>query len=349
MSGTMAAEIAQQPAALSATLAELLPLVPAVRDLVGGRRLLLYARGSSDSVATYGRYLAEIAAGRPAALGAPSLATCYRTTPDLADTVVVLVSQSGGTGELLDVAAWARGCGARTLAVTNTAGSGLGAACDLALVTRAGPELAVPATKTYVTALAAVAVLVAALCPEPAGAELLRALAAVPAEVAGLSAATTAGPELGSAAQLLAGASGAVVTARGIALATATEIALKLTETCRLPCLGLSSADLQHGPLAALGPGVPLVMVAPAAGPGRSGLLALTGSARAAGAPVVVLGTDPELRAAADVALPGTTLPELVAPLAAVVPGQLLAEATARLRGLDPDAPTGLRKVTQTG
>lgn len=348
MTSRMAAEIAEQPAAVAATLRDLTPRVVGLRRLVAERRLIFFARGSSDSVATYGRYLTEIAAGRPAALGVPSLATLYRTEPDLRDTVAVLVSQSGNTGELVEVAAWARRCGARTVALTNTAGSPLAATCDDALVTTAGVERAVPATKTYLTALAATAILVGAACSEAAGRMLLTALAAVPDEIAALLTATLAAPELGAASQLLADSHGLVVSSRGLCLATGAELALKFTETCRLPSLGLSSADLQHGPLAALGPTVPLVVAAPSTGPTLAGLLATLRAARTAGAPSVVLGVPDELRRSADVALPGTRLPEVVAPLAAVVPGQLLAEATARRRGLDPDAPFGLRKVTQT-
>lgn len=344
----MAAEIAEQPEAVAATMRALAPQVPGLRRLLGRRRLVFFARGSSDSVATYGRYLTETAAARPAALGAPSLATLYGTEPNLRDTVAVLISQSGGTVELVEVAGWARRHGARTVALTNTEGSPLALACDHALVTAAGAERAVPATKTYVTALAATAILVAAASSAKAGRALLGSLDVVPHEIAALLTATLAAPELETAAGLLADAHALVVGSRGLCLATGTELALKVAETCRLPCLGLSSADLQHGPLAALGPAVPLLVVAAATGPTLPGLLAAIRAARLAAAPVLVLGVPPTLRESADVALPGTTLPEQIAPLAAVVPGQLLAEAAARRRGRDPDAPFGLAKVTQT-
>ncbi|MFW6091896.1 MAG: SIS domain-containing protein, partial [Actinomycetota bacterium] len=164
MTGTvMAREIAEQPAALARTLDGLRPLRPEVRELAGGRRaVLFFARGSSDNAAIYGRYLMEVHAGHPAGLAAPSVGTHYGADLDLSDAVVVSVSQSGATQEILEAQAWAARCGARTIAVVNDGESPLAQAADLVLVTRAGRELAVPATKSYTTQLAAMAVLAGA-------------------------------------------------------------------------------------------------------------------------------------------------------------------------------------------
>ncbi len=146
----MAREIAEQPDAVRRTLDALLPRRDAVRALAADRRrVLLVARGSSDNAAVYGRYLLETHAGVEAAPAAPSVATHYRAPLDLRDSLVVSLSQSGATEEIVETQEWARERGAATLAVTNVADSPLAQQADLALVTRAGPELAVPATKSY--------------------------------------------------------------------------------------------------------------------------------------------------------------------------------------------------------
>src|SRR3954466_8541472 len=168
MATRMAQEIAEQPEALRRTLAALLPQRAGVRELARGRRrVLLAARGSSDNAAVYGRYLLEVHAGVPGGLASPSVATHYHSRLDLSDTLVVSVSQSGATEEIVATQQWARECGAATVAVANVADSPLVASADLALVTQAGPQLAVPATKTYLTQLAAMGVLGTALAPEP--------------------------------------------------------------------------------------------------------------------------------------------------------------------------------------
>src|SRR4051794_21082328 len=160
----MAREIFEQPEALERTLHQLAPQRRTLGRLrTTTRRVVFFARGSSDNAATYARYLCEIVAGIPAAVGAPSVGTLYDSRLDLSGTLAVIVSQSGRTDELVEVAEWTRRCGARTLAVTNDADSPLAAAVDIVVGTHAGPELAVPATKTYTTQLLALAVVVESL------------------------------------------------------------------------------------------------------------------------------------------------------------------------------------------
>ena len=260
----MASEIAEQPAAARRTLDHLLPERDRLRSLgAGRRRVLLVARGSSDNAAIYGRYLLEVAAGVPAALAAPSVATHYGARLDLSDTLVVSVSQSGATAEIVETQDWARRCGAATVAVTNVADSPLAAEADVALVTQAGPELAVPATKTYLTQLVALAVVADAL-----GAGVEESLARVPDAVAALLP-----TDVSAAAQALAAADEVVVSGRGLLLGTALETALKLEETCLRPVRGYSYADLRHGPISVVTDGVLAVLVAasdgPLAGPDR--------------------------------------------------------------------------------
>lgn len=343
MTSLMRAEIAEQPAALSDTLEVLLPQVPEIRRLAADtRHVLLIARGSSDNAAVYGRYLAEIHAGRMAALAAPSVATAYRSPVDLTGVLAVALSQSGRTEEIGETLQWARAGGARTVAVTNDAESPLAHLADVALVTRAGVERAVPATKTYTTALAALAVLGLALRED---ARLRAALDAVPAAV---EAALATAEDADALAGRMAGATSIVVSGRGFAYSTALELAIKCKETCYLAASGLSYADLLHGPIAAVDADTPALLVAADDGPVLSGVVALAGRLRAVGVPTYSIGGGSALAAACDAGLAGPALPECLAPIALVVPGQLVVEALARRLGIDPDVPRGLRKVTQT-
>jgi glucosamine--fructose-6-phosphate aminotransferase (isomerizing) len=337
----MAAEIREQPAALRRTLDALLPLEPAVAELAARTRQVLFiARGSSDAAALYGRYLCEVDAGRLSTPASPSVATRYRRRLDLDGVLAVALSQSGRTEEIVETLSWAADCGASTIAITNDGDSPLAAVAGLALVTQAGPERAVPATKSYTTQLAALVVLGLGLGADPA----LRAeLARVPDAVA-----RAVESDVDRLVSALSDVDGLVVSGRGFAASTAWELSLKVRETCGIDASGLSYADLLHGPIAVAGARVPALLVAAAGGPVLAGVLAVAARLRALGVPVHSIGGGPELAAVADVALPGPDLPERLAPLALVVPGQLAAEALARRLGLDPDDPAGLAKVTQT-
>jgi glutamine---fructose-6-phosphate transaminase (isomerizing) len=348
----MAREIAEQPAAVGLTLDALLPLRAELRALAGGRRhVLLAARGSSDNAAVYGRYLLETHTGISAGLAAPSVATHYRRGRDLSDTVVVALSQSGETQEIVATQRWARTCGAATVAVTNGPDSALAREADLALVTRAGDERAVPATKSYTTQLAALAVFATALAPDPEG--LDDELRRVPDELDRLLAEQggAAGGVDGAvprAVDLLAAGGSTLVAGRGLVLGTALEVALKLEETCLRPVRGLSYADLRHGPIAVVASGTTAVLVSAADGPLVPNLSALAADLRELGATVIGFGGDDRFRDRCDVAVPGPRLSEPLAPLGLVVPAQLVVESLARRLGLDPDVPRGLSKVTQT-
>lgn len=345
----MAAEIAEQPRAARATLDALLPLRAELWALAADRRRVLFvARGSSDNAAIYGRYLLEAHAGVSAALFAPSIATHYHAPLDLTDALVVCVSQSGATAEIVETAAWAAGRGARTVAVTNVADSPLAYRADLTLATQAGPEVAVPATKTYLTQLIAMAVLGTALAPEPTA--LDGALHRVPDVIAGLREQLQgpAAPTLDEAAEALADADHTVVSGRGLLMGTALETALKLEETCLRPVRGYSYADMRHGPISVVTSGVAAVLVAAADGPLVAPMSQLATDLRARGAHTVGIGGDTDFAGRVDVHIAGPELPEAVAPIAAIVPAQLLVERLARRLGLDPDNPRGLRKVTQT-
>ncbi|HEX3201691.1 MAG TPA: SIS domain-containing protein [Actinomycetes bacterium] len=338
----MRVEIAEQPEALRRTFDALLPQAGALEALGRETRQVLFiARGSSDNAAVYGQYLCSVHAGRLASLAAPSVATVYRADLDLRGVLAVGVSQSGATEEIVTTLEWARRCGARTAAVTNVAGSPLAEAADVPLITQAGTELAVPATKTYTTQLAALAVLALSI-GKARGAE---GLLAVPDAVEAMLEVAPAAEVL---AERLTYADTLVVSGRGFAYSTALELSLKLKETCYVTAVGLSYADLVHGPIAIVDADTPALLVAAASGPVLPEMTGLARRIAATGADVYGIGGDDELAAVCRSTLPGPSLPEHLAPFALVVPGQLLVEALARAKGLDPDAPRGLDKVTQT-
>ncbi len=344
----MRAEIGEQPQALRATLDALLPRVGEIAALGRDTRQVLFiARGTSDNAAVYGSYLVQVRTGLLATLASPSVATEYRSRLDLSGVLAVALSQSGRTEEIVETLAWAADCGARTLAITNGAGSPLADAADAALVTEAGVERAVPATKTFTTALAALAVLGIALAADAEGPEPLDAgeLRAVPDEIERLFAARN---DLEPIIDGLAGVGGAVVSGRGYAYSAALEFALKLKEACYLHAMGLSFADLLHGPIAVVDDRTPAVLMAADSGPTLQAAVALAGRVTNAGATAYGIGGGTALAAACAYALPGPRLPEWLAPIGLITGGQLLTEALARRLGINPDAPRGLSKVTQT-
>jgi glucosamine--fructose-6-phosphate aminotransferase (isomerizing) len=339
----MRREIAEQGEAVSATLEEVRRRAEQVRGAMAGRRrVLLVARGSSDNAAVYGRYLVETRLGIPAALAAPSVATHYHAHLDLSDTLVVSVSQSGRTEEIVEVQRWAAAQGAATIGISNDEDSPLATEADVPLTTRAGAERAVPATKSYSSQLAALAGLVAVL---EGGQHLWSMLDDVPAEVARLEAAEEG---VAGAVDVLAESDDVLVTGRGLVFGTALEVGLKLEETCLRPVRGLSYADLRHGPIAVVGPGLTAVVVAAPDGPMLAPIVELARDLSGRGARVLGIGGDAALAAASAYHVPGPALPEPVAPIGLIVPAQLVVESLARRLGLDPDAPRGLNKVTTT-
>lgn len=345
MSSIMWTEMQQQPEAVARTLERLLPLREQVRSLAEDRRSVMFvARGSSDNAAVYGRYLLETHAGTRAYLAAPSVGTHYDASLDLTDVLVVSVSQSGETEEIVATQDWATRHGAKTIAITNDESSALASSAHLVLPTMAGQERAVPATKTYVCQLAAMTVLGTALAPDPEA--LDDELTQVPGAIEAMLAEDDG---IDEAVDLLAGATGILVSGRGLLLGTALEIALKLEETCLRPVRGLSYADLRHGPVAVVSGQLAAVLVSPLDGPMVTGMASLAEDLRQRGVKGLVgIGGTQQFRSACDITLSGPRLSEALAPLAAVVPGQLLVEKLALRLGLDPDAPRGLRKVTQT-
>jgi glucosamine--fructose-6-phosphate aminotransferase (isomerizing) len=306
------------------------------------RFVVIAARGSSDNAARYAQYLLGVQNRLVVALAAPSVMTRYASSPSLSDALVIGLSQSGRSPDVVAVVADGRRQGALTIAITNVPDSPLAQAAEYVLALHAGEERAVAATKTYTAQLMALAMLSTALEPEP---DRRAELVEVPDRLRRALALNPQAPELASRFRAN---ERAVVVARGYDLATAFEIALKIKETSYVMAEPYSSADLLHGPAALLDAALPMLVVAPGAQRFED-LDAVVALARQRGAPLIALSDDEALLAQADAALrvpPGT--PDWLSPLVTIGPGQLWALGLARARGLEPDAPRGLSKVTLT-
>lgn len=344
MAGHFEREIREQPEVVERLLVsgrEAAEAIAARVRAAGPRFAILAARGSSDNAARYAKYLFGVHNRLATGLAAPALHTIYRAAPDLSAALVVGISQSGQSPDVVGVVRDAAAQGAVTVALTNDAGSPLARAAGMCLALGAGEERAVAASKTYTSQLAALAMLSTALAGDEAR---WAELAAVPEAMrAALAAAAPARQHAGR----LAGASRIVVLGRGYNFATAFEAALKLKETCYTAAEAYSWADFLHGPIALLEPGFPVLVVAPS-GAAAVDVGPIVETLRARGALVAVVSDVAALLAQAEIALAVPAVPEWVSPLVAVVPAQLLALAVAEAQGGDPDQPRGLAKVTLT-
>jgi glucosamine--fructose-6-phosphate aminotransferase (isomerizing) len=343
---TLRSEIFEQPAILQRMLHD--QREPARRMAAAIRRreprwAFIAARGSSDNAALYAKYVWGSRNRLAVAMATPSLFTLYATPPRLDGALVVGISQSGRSPDIVSVLAEARRQGALTLAITNQADSPLAAEADLVFDTGTGPELAVAATKTYTAQLLAIAMLSAALD----GDERVRLeLERVPELVAeGLA----TDPVVESAAASYREITQCVVLGRGFNYATAYEWSLKLKEMTYVLAEPYSSADFRHGPLAVVDRGFPVLAVAPAGAVFDDVMALLAKLVAERRVDVVALSNEPRALGLARTPLPlPAALPEWLSPLASVVPAQLFCYHLAAARGLDAEAPRGLTKVTET-
>ncbi|MGA8116532.1 MAG: SIS domain-containing protein [Actinocatenispora sp.] len=345
----MATDVAEQADGYARLLGAGLGPIAKVARQVAERRprfVLFTARGTSDHAALYAAYLTEIRLGIPAGLASPSAITLYGARPDLRDGLVVGVSQSGGSPDLVEVVRAARESGAQTLAVTNNAGSPLAAAAEMHIDVLAGQERAVAATKTYTAELLALLLLLEGV--RSGDGELDPADRAELDRLPELARGILADPTAGQLAARYRFADRLVTTGRGYAYPTVREAALKLMETSYLSALAFSGADLLHGPLAMTDPDVPVLAVV-GDGPGGASMGEVLGRLAERRADLLVVGS------AGDDAVPAGAVrvrtprvDERFAPLLDILPLQQLAMALALARGEDPDAPRGLKKVTET-
>ena len=333
------AEIGEQPDVLARLLVTEGPNVRRIaRRLAKAdlRFVLVAARGTSDNAARYAQYALGLTCRLPVALAGPSLVTLYDSPLHLRGALVIGISQSGRSPDVVETVAAARLAGTPTLAIVNDPESPLARAAEDVIPIHAGVERSVAATKTYTAQLLAVALLASSLSGSRKHSEGLGALPDAVGDALDVE------PAARRAAKGLAEAGRVVVLSRGLNYPTAHEIALKLKELALLEAEALSGADFRHGPIALAGPGLPAVVVSPPGTAPEADLAALAEELRRRGSPVLCIG--PSGRGS----LPVPRLPELLSPIVSVIPGQLLAFHAARARGLDPDAPRGLTKVTET-
>ena len=317
-------------------------IAAAIRD-ADPRFAFLAARGTSDNAGRYANYLWGIVNGLPLALATPSAFTLYQSPPRLRDALVVGISQSGRSPDIVTVVQEGRRQGNLTLAITNAPESPLAQTAEWVLDIQAGEERSVAATKTYTAQLAAVALLSATLAQDRT---MLAALEKVPAW---MQAMLDLDETIAQAAPRYRYMDQCVVLGRGYNYATAFEWALKLKELTYIAAEPYSSADFQHGPAAVVAQGYPVLAVAPSGAvlDSMRDLLRYLHTERRA--ELVVISDDAEVLSWAQVALPlPQGVPEWLSPLVSIVAAQLFTYRLTQAKGYDTERPRGLSKVTKT-
>jgi glucosamine--fructose-6-phosphate aminotransferase (isomerizing) len=332
-------EAAQAPAAVRGQLeanAERIARLAEQLRAAPPRAVVTCARGSSDHAATFARYLIETRLGLLTSSAAPSVSSVYAAAPDLGGTVMLVISQSGASPDLLAVARSARAAGARIVALVNEEHSPLARLADDLIPLHAAPERSVAATKSYIASLAAIVQLVASWARD---AQLAAALAQAPQLLARAWELDWSAP-----ASRLTAANDLYVIGRGLGLAIAQEAALKFKETCGLHAEAVSAAELQHGPMALVRAGFPLLIFTQN-DESRAGVGRLAAELAAQGADVLLAGAD--VAHTTQLPTPAGAHP-VIEPLLFVQSFYRMANALALMRGRDPDAPPHLNKVTET-
>lgn len=341
----MQSEIREQPEVLGRLSREggeaVARLAAAVREREV-RLALIAARGTSDNAGVYARYLLEIETGIPVSLAAPSVFTLYDAEVRWEQALALGISQSGEAADATEVLRRARAAGQLTACIVNHTDSRMGRAGEHVIAIGAGEERSLPATKTYTASLAAIALLAAEIGGR---AELRDGLSALPERVREVLALDT---EIARRAERYRYMEKCVVLARGLNQATAMEAALKLAETCYVEAQPYSAADFLHGPIAIVAEGFPCLLFAPS-GRGYPSMRDLARRLRERDAETIIVSDEEEILqwAVTPIRLPAA-VDEALAPIVAIVAGQLFACHLARVKGLDPDSPRGLRKVTVT-
>src|SRR6266700_4684274 len=303
---------------------------------------LIAARGSSDHAATYAKYAWTALAGYPVALAVPSLLTMYRAAPHLAGALVVGISQSGQSPDIVAVLEEGKRQGRPTLAITNESTSPLAAIADHVVELHAGPERSVAATKTYTAQLAVMALFAAAWSGDSQNLAILQQLP----EMIGTT--LQAAPEVAQRVERYRYMDRCVIIGRGYNYATSFELALKLKELTYVIATAYSSADFRHGPIVTVESGLPVFLVMPA-GATFDDMYDLALELQRREAELLVISESEQALSLARTALPiYPGVPEWLTPLITIIPGQLFALNLALTKGLNPDVPRGLHKVTRT-
>ena len=343
MASVLLAEIYEQPQTIRRLInaeAQHAAEIGPVMCQRGFNFILIAARGTSDNAARYGQYVFGAINRLPVALAAPSLFTLYQRPPRLEGALVIGISQSGQSPDIVGVLEEAKRQGAPSIAITNDPDSPLAAAASHVIGLQVGQERSVAATKTYTAQLTALALLALGLAGKMEQLSLLEEIPTV------MEKALQADKPAQLVAEKLAGSNRAIVIGRGFNYSTAHEIALKCKELAYVLAEPYSSADFRHGPIAMVEGGFPVVLVSMGE-TFRQDLALLDAKLRERGVQPVVVGDQPF--SAGDMAIPVPSgLPEWLTPVAAILPGQLLAYHLAIQRGFDPDQPRLIRKITLT-
>ncbi len=339
-------EIYEQPEVIARLISEESGAIAGIADELRRRSIryiLIAARGTSDHAATYGKYLFASVLRLPVGLAAPSLYTIYGTPPHTGtEALVVGISQSGESPDIVTVLTEARHHGAATLAITNELDSPLAQTSEFTIACHAGEEISIAATKTYTAQLTALALLAAHWSSDEQRHSEVQGLPRALGKVLAMA------DDVRAYSERYRYMESCVVLGRGYNYATAFEIALKMKELCYLLIDAYSPADFQHGPIAVIEQGFPVVVVAPS-GEVYPDMLGLARELKDRGAELIAISDRPDVleMAVTPLQLP-VTVPEWLSPVVCVVPGQLLAHDLTLAKGYDPDHPRGLRKVTLT-
>lgn len=338
-------EIREQPEVAARLLAEAGPEVAALCQTIRAAdpsHVVIAARGTSDHAAIYAQYAMGVLAHLSVGLATPSVHSLYGASPDYGRALVIGISQSGASPDVVGVIRAAREQGALTLAITNTPGSDMAEAAAHHLSLRAGPERAVAATKTYTATLLLLAMLTAGLSDTDAE----RDLAAVPEA---LARALDQDDEAARIASDMRTLNRCIILGRGYHYATAREWSLKLKELSYTLADPYSSADFIHGPLALIEAGFPTFCVAPRGATAADMAEVIERLGGELQARLLLVSDDPAVRARGtwSMALPAS-LPEWLVPIVAIVPGQLHARHLTVAKGGDPERPRSIAKVTRT-
>lgn len=339
-------EILEQPVCLERLLASHRKNIEQIATVIQSRDIqfaFLAARGTSDNAGRYANYLWGAMNGLPLALATPSLFTYYKQPPKLKNALVVGISQSGQSPDIVSVVQEGKRQGNLTLAITNEPDSPLAHVADFVLDVQAGPELAVAATKTYTTELMGIAMLSAALAGDGARWRELEQVAGWVNEVLKHDQA------IEQLAQRYRYMQQCVVLGRGFNYATAFEWALKLKELTYVEAEPYSSADFQHGPVAMVARGFPVMAVMPKGKVFDSMMTLLKHLQTDLLAELVVVSNAPEALSMAQVPIEiPADIPEWLSPLVGIVPAQLFSYHLTLAKGYDPDQPRTISKITET-
>lgn len=343
MSSLLEQEIHSQPDVLAGLLdRETARAGRIVAQLPSFDYALIAARGTSDHAATYAKYAWAALAGYPVALATPSLYTLYGRPPNMNGALVVGISQSGQSPDIVAVLEEGGRQGRPTIAITNDGSSPLAGVADHVIELHAGPERSVAATKTYTTQLAVMALLAAHWNGDE---ERLAEVGRMPES---LGATLSGAAAVANQAERYRYMEDCVVVGRGYNYATSFELALKLKELTYVMAIAYSSADFRHGPIATVEEGLPTILIMPE-GAAFDDMLSLAGDLHSRGAELLVISESERAYALATTVLHlKSSVPEWLSPITAIVPGQLLALHVALTKGFDPDTPRGLQKVTRT-